>query len=63
VDTYYTAYGKDEELVAYQAHQEVHNIASYHEEDEWKAWSKIGDPVMHMELRKWADVLLVCPSR
>jgi phosphopantothenoylcysteine decarboxylase len=28
--------------------------------DEWK-WSKIGDPVIHIELRKWADMYLIAP--
>ena len=29
--------------------------------DEWTAWSAMGDPVLHIELRKWADVMLVAP--
>lgn len=32
----------------------------YFDEDEWK-WQKIGDPVLHIELRKWADMLLIAP--
>ena len=31
------------------------------DQDEWKQWSKIGDPVLHIELRKWADVMLIAP--
>jgi len=31
------------------------------DDDEW-AWSKIGDPVLHIELRKWADIILVAPA-
>lgn len=31
------------------------------DEDEWKMWSKRGDPVLHIELRKWADVLVIAP--
>jgi phosphopantothenoylcysteine decarboxylase len=30
--------------------------------DEWKAWNQLGDPVIHIELRKWADVLVVAPA-
>lgn len=30
-------------------------------EDEWRQWQNIGDEVMHIELRRWADVLLVAP--
>jgi len=28
---------------------------------EWEAWSAVGDPVLHIELRKWADVLCLAP--
>ncbi|QRV81890.1 Flavoprotein [Ceratobasidium sp. AG-Ba] len=26
-----------------------------------EAWDKIGDPILHIELRRWADVILVAP--
>ncbi|KAK7233058.1 phosphopantothenoylcysteine decarboxylase [Aureococcus anophagefferens] len=29
--------------------------------DEWDAWQEIGDDVVHVELRKWADLLVVAP--
>ncbi|GAA5973369.1 hypothetical protein JCM11641_003096 [Rhodosporidiobolus odoratus] len=29
--------------------------------DEWAGWQRIGDPVLHIELRRWADVVLVAP--
>ena len=29
--------------------------------DEWDAWRVRGDPVLHIELRKWADILVICP--
>jgi phosphopantothenoylcysteine decarboxylase len=28
---------------------------------EWSTWKKMGDPVLHIELRKWADALVVAP--
>ena len=28
---------------------------------EWESWSEIGDDVVHIELRKWADVYLIAP--
>ena len=31
------------------------------DEEEWEAWKKRGDPVLHIELRKWAHVLLITP--
>eukprot|EP01080_Neovahlkampfia_damariscottae_P006559 gene6559-10722_t len=34
----------------------------YHTDiDEWNAWSNRGDPVLHIELRKWADILVIAP--
>ncbi|KAJ4485587.1 flavoprotein [Lentinula aciculospora] len=29
--------------------------------DEWKSDYKIGDPILHIELRRWADIVLVAP--
>ena len=29
--------------------------------DEWTSWRGRGDPVLHIELRKWADAMLVAP--
>ncbi|KAJ8304033.1 hypothetical protein KUTeg_017616 [Tegillarca granosa] len=29
--------------------------------DEWQAWNKIQDPVLHIELRRWADIMVVAP--
>mmetsp|Transcript_14284 Transcript_14284/g.14382 ORF Transcript_14284/g.14382 Transcript_14284/m.14382 type:complete len:271 (-) Transcript_14284:61-873(-) len=31
-------------------------------ENEWDFWDKIGDPVIHIELRRWADLILVAPA-
>ena len=36
-------------------------VAVHLEEDEWKAWSKVGDPVLHIDLTKWADILIIAP--
>ncbi|VDD94984.1 unnamed protein product, partial [Enterobius vermicularis] len=33
----------------------------YDDSDEWSMWKKRGDPVLHIELRKWADALLLAP--
>lgn len=33
----------------------------YSDADEWKAWSKMGDPVLHIELRRWAHLGLIAP--
>jgi len=31
------------------------------DQDEWDSWAGRGDPVLHIELRKWADICLVAP--
>ncbi|KAJ1302175.1 hypothetical protein OPQ81_001003 [Rhizoctonia solani] len=28
---------------------------------DWAAWKKVGDSILHIELRRWADVVLVAP--
>jgi len=37
------------------------NVKLYTDDDEWSSWSKIGDDVLHIELRKWADAMLIAP--
>ncbi|VEU37635.1 unnamed protein product [Pseudo-nitzschia multistriata] len=36
-------------------------ISVCYADDEWKEWKKLGDPVLHIDLRDWADLLLVAP--
>lgn len=41
---------------------DVHKSASeYTDEVEWLNWTKKGDPVLHIELRKWADAFVIAP--
>lgn len=42
---------------------EVEKIISdiYDDASEWKAWQKRGDPVMHIELGKMADMMVIAP--
>jgi len=35
--------------------------AIYRDVDEWSAWKAIGDPVLHIELRNWADIGIIAP--
>jgi phosphopantothenoylcysteine decarboxylase len=30
-------------------------------EDDWRQWRKVGDEVLHIELRRWADALVIAP--
>lgn len=31
------------------------------DEDEWDVWKDRGDPVLHIELRRWADIFIIAP--
>lgn len=47
---------------AWQAFQALPEpIPVLRDADEWAAWDELGDRVVHIELREWADVLLVAP--
>nr|XP_002130996.1 phosphopantothenoylcysteine decarboxylase-like [Ciona intestinalis] len=37
------------------------NVEVYDDNQEWDTWKKRGDPVLHIELRKWADVFIIAP--
>ena len=39
-----------------QTQQKTHK-----DEDEWRAWRQVGDEVLHIELRRWADALVLAP--
>lgn len=36
-------------------------IEIFDDADEWNTWKKMSDPVLHIELRKWADICLIAP--
>lgn len=40
---------------------EDYDVSFIQDEDEWHDWKKVGDPVLHIELRRWADILVVAP--
>ncbi|CAI4609715.1 CEI_1a_G0033790.mRNA.1.CDS.1 [Saccharomyces cerevisiae] len=37
------------------------HIQLWTDQDEWDAWKQRTDPVLHIELRRWADILVVAP--
>lgn len=43
--------------------QEIKEAGSrvWRDEDEWKGSYTRGDPILHIELRRWADIVLVAP--
>ncbi|KAI3863216.1 hypothetical protein MKX03_002321 [Papaver bracteatum] len=36
-------------------------VVIYTDEEEWSSWKKIGDNVLHIELRKWDGVMVIAP--
>lgn len=41
--------------------EQLHGVKVHRDADEWTSWSKMGDAVLHIELRRWADVFVVAP--
>jgi phosphopantothenoylcysteine decarboxylase len=41
--------------------KQIINCKVWVDEDEWNMWNKRGDPVLHIDLRKWADILVLAP--
>ncbi|KAK7115442.1 phosphopantothenoylcysteine decarboxylase-like [Littorina saxatilis] len=33
----------------------------FKDENEWENWTSVKDPVLHIELRRWADVMVIAP--
>ncbi|XP_018536706.1 phosphopantothenoylcysteine decarboxylase [Lates calcarifer] len=36
-------------------------VRIYSEKDEWELWTQRSDPVLHIELRRWADLFVIAP--
>ncbi|KAL0968883.1 hypothetical protein UPYG_G00273140 [Umbra pygmaea] len=36
-------------------------VTVYTDTDEWQLWGQRSDPVLHIELRRWADLLVLAP--
>ena len=37
------------------------DVQFFDDEMEWSSWRKRGDPVIHIDLRNWADIFLIAP--
>ncbi|XP_022766431.1 phosphopantothenoylcysteine decarboxylase-like [Durio zibethinus] len=37
------------------------DVKFYTDEEEWSSWRRIGDNVLHIELRRWADIMVIAP--
>ncbi|XP_051917365.1 phosphopantothenoylcysteine decarboxylase isoform X2 [Hippocampus zosterae] len=58
--------GVDVRVVTTQHAQHFYNpedvsVKVYSDKDEWELWSQRSDPVLHIELRRWADLLVIAP--
>lgn len=42
-------------------HEMPTNVVVYTDDDEWATWKQMSDPVLHIQLRRWADALIVAP--
>jgi phosphopantothenoylcysteine decarboxylase len=40
---------------------EADGVTVYTDQDEWSMYKERGDPVLHIELRRWADAFLIAP--
>ncbi|XP_051139193.1 phosphopantothenoylcysteine decarboxylase-like [Andrographis paniculata] len=36
-------------------------VTVYTDEHEWACWQRIGDSVLHVELQRWADMMVIAP--
>ncbi|XP_029910477.1 phosphopantothenoylcysteine decarboxylase [Myripristis murdjan] len=36
-------------------------VKIYSDKDEWELWTQRSDPVLHIELRRWADLFVIAP--
>ena len=63
--------GDNSPVVAPQIQPQLNNISPrlelpphiqvWRDQDEWDVWKQRTDPVLHIELRRWADILVVAP--
>lgn len=49
------------DLITHDKQNSKNFVISFTDQDEWTSWQKRSDPVLHIELKKWADLLLIAP--
>ena len=37
-------------------------VKVWEDEDDWRTWHELSDPILHIELRRWAHLLLIAPT-
>lgn len=50
-----------EEITSIGSKYEKPEVRIWRDEDEWSMWNGRGDPVLHIELGKWADAMILAP--
>eukprot|EP01024_Parvocaulis_polyphysoides_P002679 TRINITY_DN10791_c0_g2_i3.p3 TRINITY_DN10791_c0_g2~~TRINITY_DN10791_c0_g2_i3.p3 ORF type:complete len:217 (-),score=23.55 TRINITY_DN10791_c0_g2_i3:303-953(-) len=40
---------------------DLDKVEVYGDDSDWHGWQKKGDPVLHIELRRWADAFIIAP--
>ncbi|KAK1785638.1 hypothetical protein P4O66_018274 [Electrophorus voltai] len=58
--------GVDVRVITTNSATHFYNIAEipvrvYTDKDEWEMWTTRSDPVLHIELRRWANLLVIAP--
>jgi len=54
--------GQSEEQPSLMSIEELPNVEGiYYDEDEWKEPWKRGNKILHIELRRWADIMVIAP--
>jgi phosphopantothenoylcysteine decarboxylase len=62
VDVQVVATGSSLHFYDAAAIEDAHDgVGVWADADEWSDWNKIGDPILHIELRRWADLVMVVP--
>ncbi|EGR34628.1 phosphopantothenoylcysteine decarboxylase, putative [Ichthyophthirius multifiliis] len=46
---------------AIQSYIEQNKLEIFTDENEWGQWKQRGDPVLHIDLRKWAHIFVITP--
>ena len=41
--------------------EDINEVILYEDDEEWESWTSLGDEVLHIALRNWADVFLLAP--
>lgn len=37
------------------------DVTVYRDEKDWRTWKKPGDPMLHIELCNWAEIMVIAP--